>query len=88
MQPVSRATVLELKQGEEHKQKSYLAICRLTPAPAPAKLAALNAMADILLQQQTPTRVAFRRADLTRPRLVHTISCHMIEVRHSLEGCL
>ena len=81
MQPVTRAMVADLKQGEEHKQKSYLAICRLSAPPDAAKLAALNAMTDILLQQQTPTRVAFRRADLTRPRLVHSISCHVIEVR-------
>ena len=32
------------------------------------------------VKQQTPTRVAQRRADLVRKRLVHSISCEMTEV--------
>lgn len=33
-----------LQEGEESKQKSYRAVCRLSRAPAPEQLAALNAM--------------------------------------------
>ena len=167
LQPVSRDMVAALKLGEEHKQKSYVATCRLSASPDPERLAALNASTDILVsalsamtphtalwgccrhcfavlvligasvvyevgrrvrvrvrairlhqgvstfvarpahlistscgdacchpytwqgrfaclapqvEQQTPTRVSQRRADLVRKRLVHSISCEMIEV--------
>jgi hypothetical protein len=33
-----------LKAGEDAKQKSYRAVCRLSRAPTPEQLAALNAM--------------------------------------------
>ena len=146
LQPVTREMVAALKLGEEHKQKSYVATCRLSAPPDPERLAALNASTDILVrtrasqrvlavmnpltmqevslpmnrssrtifeqlpgiqlqhsnpsckivthkswslrpiqvEQQTPTRVAQRRADLVRKRLVHSISCEMTEV--SLRG--
>jgi hypothetical protein len=48
LQPVTRDMVAALKLGEEHKQKSYVATCRLSAAPDPDRLAALNARTDIL----------------------------------------
>ena len=54
------------QDGEQKKQKSYLARCRL-PCPVTAQhLEQLNATQDLLLQQKTPTRVEHRRAMLVR----------------------
>ena len=50
LQPVTREMVAALKLGEEHKQKSYVATCRLSAPPDPALLAALNASTDILVR--------------------------------------
>jgi len=43
--------VAALKLGEEHKQKSYVATCRLSAPPDPERLAALNASTDILVRK-------------------------------------
>ncbi len=43
LRAASRADATLLKEGEEAKQKSYRAVCRLSAAPAPELLAALNA---------------------------------------------
>ena len=57
------------QDGEQEKQKSYLARCRL-PCPVTARhLEQLNATRDLLLQQRTPTRVEHRRAMLVRSLL-------------------
>ncbi len=50
LQPVTREMVAALKLGEEHKQKSYVATCRLSAPPDPGRLAALNASTDILVR--------------------------------------
>ena len=43
---------------------------------------------DITLAQQTPVRVAKRRADLVRTRTVHTLRCDMVPVsRRLLAAC-
>jgi hypothetical protein len=40
----SKQDAAKLKAGEDAKQKSYRAVCRLSCAPTPERLAALNAM--------------------------------------------
>jgi hypothetical protein len=40
----SKQDAAKLKAGEDAKQKSYRAVCRLSCAPTPEQLAALNAM--------------------------------------------
>ena len=50
--------------GEQEKQKSYLARCRLPCAVTESMLAKLDSMEGLLLQQQTPTRVEHRRSML------------------------
>ena len=40
----SKQDAAKLKAGEDAKQKSYRAVCRLSRAPTPEQLAALNAM--------------------------------------------
>ena len=56
--------VRALQDGEQEKQKSYLARCRLPCAVTPELLARINGTRDLLLQQTTPARVEHRRAML------------------------
>lgn len=43
---------------------------------------------EIVLAQQTPVRVAKRRADLVRTRTVHTLRCDMVPVSSWLLFCI
>ena len=54
------------QDGEQEKQKSYLARCRLPCAVTPEHLATINGTSGLLLKQTTPARVEHRRAILVR----------------------
>ena len=49
----SKQDAAKLKAGEDAKQKSYRAVCRLSRAPAPERLTALNAMTVRVFQQRS-----------------------------------
>ena len=49
----SKQDAAKLKAGEDAKQKSYRAVCRLSRAPAPERLTALNAMTVRVVQQRS-----------------------------------
>ena len=63
------------QDGEQHKQKSYEAICKLPCALTPEHVEKINACENLLLGQNTPARVAHRRALLLRERMVYTMQC-------------
>lgn len=58
-----------VQDGEQEKQKSYEARCRLPCAVTAKHLEQLNATKDLMLHQRTPTRVEHRRAMLVRAAL-------------------
>ena len=55
-----------VQAGEQEKQKSYLATCRLPCPVTPDMLDKISATENLVLQQRTPTRVEHRRAMLVR----------------------
>ncbi|CAL8470277.1 g9819 [Coccomyxa elongata] len=74
LQPVNRDTLKLIKAGEQEKQKSYLATCRLPCLVTPDVLDKINATENLVLQQRTPTRVEHRRAMLVRQKTIYSMS--------------
>jgi tRNA pseudouridine synthase 10 len=54
------------QDGEQEKQKSYLARCRLPCALTAEHVQKINSAKELLLKQTTPTRVEQRRAMLVK----------------------
>jgi tRNA pseudouridine synthase 10 len=50
-----------LKEGEQEKQKSYMAVCWLSRPLTDADVALLGATRELEVQQQTPIRVRARK---------------------------
>ncbi|KAK9862754.1 hypothetical protein WJX84_007512 [Apatococcus fuscideae] len=63
-----------LKDGETSKQKSYRVLCELPREVQPTDFEALSSVAELVLAQFTPQRVAHRRALLERERTIHTLA--------------
>ncbi|KAI9221965.1 hypothetical protein BC828DRAFT_379677 [Blastocladiella britannica] len=61
-----------VKVGEELKAKQYSCLV-WADAADPAKIAHVNSLTSIQIQQATPTRVLHRRANMTRPKMVHWV---------------
>lgn len=64
--------------GENEKEKSYVAVVRLSRPVADEDITKLSSTAPLTIQQETPTRVAHRRADLIRPRTIVAMSAERI----------
>ena len=73
LRAVSPADVAAMKEGEADKEKSYAAVVWLPRPLTDADVAALEGAAPLVVQQQTPVRVLHRRANLTRPRTIHSM---------------
>ena len=67
-----------IQEGEQHKQKSYEAVCWLPCEVTPEIVARINNTKDLMLAQHTPTRVAHRRALLTRERTIYSMRCQPV----------
>lgn len=78
LQVVSKDETSILKQGEEDKQKSYVAVCWSRDDITDEQIAELAAIRDLTLQQKTPIRVLHRRPLATRERTIHNMSAHLI----------
>lgn len=82
LKALAPSEVSALKQGEEHKEKSYRALCvASTPLTQRELDAALTVPASgppLQLKQQTPLRVMHRRALKTRDK--HVVSMHAVLV--------
>ena len=77
---VSKLDCKKLKEGEEKKTKSYIALCCFVHPPTGDDLKSLEEVCklrDIELQQRTPIRVLHRRPLATRSRVVHSMRCEM-----------
>jgi len=84
LQVVSKDETSILKQGEEDKQKRYVAVCWSRDDITDDQIAELAAIKDLTLQQKTPIRVLHRRPLATRERTIHNLSAQLInaEDRH------
>ena len=60
---------------ESEKEKSYVAICRISRRVTAEDHKTIAAVSNLVVQQSTPTRVVHRRTDMVRPRtIVHMSS--------------
>jgi len=75
---VSKDETSKLKQGEEDKQKSYIAVCWSRDEITDQQIAKLAAINDLTLQQKTPIRVLHRRPLATRERTIYNMSAQLI----------
>jgi len=76
-----------LKQGEEDKQKRYVAVCWSRNPITDEQMSELAAIKDLTLQQKTPIRVLHRRPLATRERTIYNVSAQLINAedrRHFL----
>lgn len=71
--------MLYMQDGEQNKQKSYEAICQLPCELTQDMVKKINSCTNLLLGQNTPQRVAHRRALLLRERMVYTMQCSPLE---------
>jgi tRNA pseudouridine synthase 10 len=75
---VDKDEVARIKEGEYEKE--YLAHCLAeSPLPRPAVEAACARLSGVTLEQRTPDRVAHRRADLVRKRILHSLTLERME---------
>ena len=84
LQTVPKDETSILKQGEEDKQKRYVAICWSRDPITDEQITELAAIKDLTLQQKTPIRVLHRRPLATRDRTIYNLSARLInaEDRH------
>ena len=84
LQVVSKDETNILKQGEEDKQKCYVAVCWSRDDITDEQISELAATKDLTLQQKTPIRVLHRRPLATRERTIYNLSAQLIngEDRH------
>lgn len=59
-----------MKDGEDSKRKTYLALC-ISPTIANLDLDKLSSMKNVEVQQRTPIRVLHRRPNATRIRTIY-----------------
>ncbi|KAJ3411485.1 putative tRNA pseudouridine synthase Pus10 [Chytridiales sp. JEL 0842] len=74
LQVVSRRDVRVLKDSADTKRKAYVVYVRTSAAVEMELVEKVSALKDLELEQQTPTRVSQRRADMTRLKTIHSIS--------------
>lgn len=90
LQPLPPSAVVALKQGEEHKEKSYRALCVASCPLTQAELdAALTVPANgprLALKQETPLRVMHRRALKTRDKHVVSMQAVLVNVADDDSG--
>jgi len=78
LQVVSKDETDILKQGEEDKQKRYVAVCWSHDEITDDQIAKLAGIKDIELQQKTPIRVLHRRPLATRQRTIYDLSARLV----------
>ncbi|GIY95708.1 tRNA pseudouridine synthase Pus10 [Caerostris extrusa] len=84
LQVISKMDTLILKEGEEKKRKSYIALCLVKKTLTSEDVTKLESLKDLKLEQKTPIRVLHRRTLATRERLLHSIQAKIIG-EHLLE---
>eukprot|EP00696_Hemimastix_kukwesjijk_P007600 gnl/Hemi2/19637_TR6519_c0_g1_i1.p1 gnl/Hemi2/19637_TR6519_c0_g1~~gnl/Hemi2/19637_TR6519_c0_g1_i1.p1 ORF type:complete len:496 (+),score=106.63 gnl/Hemi2/19637_TR6519_c0_g1_i1:97-1584(+) len=64
-----------LKQGQEHKKKTYRCVVWLSCSFTADHAAVVNSIKDLQLSQKTPVRVLHRRSLCTRVKVIHSAAC-------------
>lgn len=72
----NREELVNIKAGEEEKQKFYRALCVLKTSVTAEHIKMLNIPNGFLVQQKTPLRVLHRRPLLTRPRQIFSVKAY------------
>ena len=67
--------------GAESKRKTYACLVELSRPCTDADLAALNAVRDLRVLQQTPVRVLHRRTQMVREKVVHWMRAERVSRR-------
>lgn len=78
-QVAKRDVILEMKCGEEEMRKSYTALAWISRDLTLADLDLLNHLKDVTVTQRTPLRVAHRRANATRDKVVHWMKATAVQ---------
>ncbi|GIL84532.1 hypothetical protein Vretifemale_13096, partial [Volvox reticuliferus] len=73
------ASLDAIKAAEEHKEKTYRALCWAETPPEEEDLQALVAMGRLEVAQDTPVRVLHRRAAKIRPKWVRVESASAVQ---------
>ncbi|KAI8807791.1 hypothetical protein BJ742DRAFT_298112 [Cladochytrium replicatum] len=79
LQVVSREESNVVRESAATKEKSYRCLVRLAAPTTKEKLDEINRLTDFELEQQTPSRVSARRVDLTRDKMIHTITVKFVD---------
>ena len=69
LQLADRSVLAKMKEGAEGKVKHYCALCWCAEPLTAAHKAALDAVKELQLEQDTPVRVLHRRAPLVRAKV-------------------
>lgn len=78
IQVVSKDSTCVLKDNEDDKMKTYVALCWSRDVVSVDRLASLGDLSDIELHQKTPIRVLHRRTLATRLRTVYRASAERL----------
>jgi tRNA pseudouridine synthase 10 len=81
LQNIPKEDCQQLKEGEEHKKKTYRCVVCLSEPLTPQRIAILDSLkekGELQVQQDTPIRVLHRRTLSTRPKMIYGISYELI----------
>ncbi|XP_049576420.1 tRNA pseudouridine synthase Pus10 isoform X1 [Syngnathus scovelli] len=82
LQMVSRDAMSRMKEGEEEKTKSYLALVWTQKSIQKDDIAFINHIKDLTIDQKTPLRVLHRRTLAVRQRLIHSMNASLLDEHH------
>ncbi|KAL8002076.1 putative pseudouridine synthase, catalytic domain superfamily, tRNA pseudouridine synthase Pus10 [Plasmopara halstedii] len=75
---------VKLQAGAESKKKKYCCVVWSKNDLTPNVVSSIDAIQDLTIQQQTPIRVLHRRTLLTRPKVIHTAKCEILNKHYML----
>ncbi|XP_072381181.1 putative tRNA pseudouridine synthase Pus10 [Diabrotica undecimpunctata] len=85
LQEVFQKDLKIVKEGEQEKRKTYLALCKTQSPDLPQTVDLINRLSKpLVLQQKTPIRVLHRRSQLVRERLIYDFEATAVEGRPDL----
>ncbi len=79
---VSKESSVLLKEGEEEKKKTYMALVWTDQEISEESLRVLSESKDLVIKQTTPIRVLHRRTLAVRERVIYLMETEMIDAHH------
>lgn len=79
LQLITKDATQILKEGEEHKRKTYYALCCANRSLTAEDVALVAGLRDVVLKQATPIRVLHRRNLAERERTIYEMSIEPLE---------